>query len=100
MQEFGVQFMATPGISGTLRLSAGSQDTPQHYWQEVDYFALLLCHFFFETSGVMEMNQRQVDVLGISLTPPGQVLTVQMFCAAMARLTQVNNNFAHTHIGM
>ena len=100
MQEFGVQFMATSGISGTLRLSAGSQDTPQHYWQEKNYFALLLCHIFFETSGVMEMNQRQANVLGISLTTPGQVLTVRMLCAAMVRLTQVNNSFAHTHMGM
>lgn len=39
-------------------------------------------------------------MLGISLATPGQALTVRMLCAAMVRLTQVNNSFAHTHMGM
>ena len=57
MQENGVQFTPPVGISKTLQLSAVSWDTQQHYWQEDDYFARLLCQFSFETSGAMETNQ-------------------------------------------
>ena len=32
------------------------------------------------------------------MATPGQVLTVQMLCAAMIELIQVNINFAHSKI--
>ena len=58
MQESGVQFTPPAGISKTLQLSADNWDSQKHYWQEKNYFARLLCHSSFKTSGVMEMNQR------------------------------------------
>lgn len=41
------------------------------------------------------MNQRYTNVLGISPLVPRHILTVQMLCAAMVQLTQVNINL-HT----
>lgn len=58
-------------------------------------FCSVTSPIFSKTLGVMEMNQRYTNVLGISPLVPRHILTVQMLCAAMVQLTQVNINL-HT----